>query len=63
MTTVTTLDPHVSEFDTPEQEADYNAWIRAELAPRLITSQRLIPHDEVMKKADSLISELEGKAK
>ena len=44
-----TLDPLVSEFDTPEQEADYTAWLREQVAASLADPRPSIPHphDEV----------------
>ena len=42
-----TFDPLVSEFDTPEQEADYTAWLREQVAVSLADSRPSIPHDEV----------------
>ena len=42
-----TFDPLVSEFDTPEQEADYTAWLREQVAVSLADTRPSIPHDEV----------------
>ena len=42
-----TFDPLVSEFDTPEQEADYTAWLREQVAVSLAGPRPSIPHDEV----------------
>ena len=42
-----TFDPLVSEFDTPEQEADYTAWLREQVATSLADPRPSIPHDEV----------------
>ena len=41
------FDPLVSEFDTPEQEADYTAWLREQVAVSLADPRPSIPHDEV----------------
>ena len=42
-----TFDPLVPEFDTPEQEADYTAWLREQVAASLADPRPSIPHDEV----------------
>ena len=42
-----TFDPLVSEFYTPEQEADYTAWLREQVAASLADPRPSIPHDEV----------------
>ena len=42
-----TFDPLVSEFDTPEQEADYTAWLREQVAVSLADPRPSLPHDEV----------------
>jgi len=34
-TTVIALDPQRCEFETPEQEARYTAWLQGEIAARL----------------------------
>jgi len=41
--------------DTPISEADYNAWLRADIAARLANPGPLIPHDEVMADLDRII--------
>mgnify|MGYP000297747017 FL=1 len=43
----TALSPMVSEFETVEQEASYNEWLRAKVADSLADSRPAIPHDEV----------------
>lgn len=42
-----TFDPLVSEFDSPEQEADYTAWLREQVGVSLADPRPSIPHDEV----------------
>jgi len=44
----TILNPIVSEFETMEQEASYNAWLRAKAAASLADPRPSIPHDEAM---------------
>lgn len=51
----TLLDPFVSEFETGEQEAPYNAWLRARVAASLADGRPLIPHDEGMAEVDAII--------
>ncbi|OFC35255.1 MAG: antitoxin [Acidithiobacillus caldus] len=50
----------VSEFDTPEQEASYNAWLRAKVASSLADTRPGIPHDEVMARMEAIIAEAEN---
>jgi len=47
--------------DTSESisEADYNAWLRADIAARLANPGPLIPHDEVMADLDRIIDDIE----
>lgn len=40
--------PIESEFETPEQEAAYEAWFRAKVEASLADPSPSIPHDEVM---------------
>lgn len=44
------LSPIVSEFETEEQEASYNAWLNAKVAESLKDTRPNIPHDVVMAK-------------
>jgi hypothetical protein len=53
------MDPIVSEFETPEQEASHTAWLRAKVAASLADLRPVIPHDEVMAELDALIDEME----
>jgi len=46
MTTV--FDPIVSAFETAQEEASYNAWLRAKAAASLADPRPSIPHDEAM---------------
>ncbi|ECU9162047.1 TPA: antitoxin [Salmonella enterica] len=52
------LSPIVSEFETVEQEASYNEWLRAKVAASLADPRPAIPHDEVMAEIDALIEQI-----
>ncbi|HGA5463302.1 TPA: antitoxin [Salmonella enterica subsp. diarizonae serovar 50:k:z35] len=54
----TALSPIVSEFETVEQEASYNEWLRAKVAASLADPRPAIPHDEVMAEIDALIDQI-----
>ncbi|HAF5791927.1 TPA: antitoxin [Salmonella enterica] len=54
----TALSPIVSEFETVEQEARYNEWLRAKVAASLADPRPAIPHDEVMAEIDALINQI-----
>ena len=55
------LDPIVSEFETAEQEASYDAWLKAKVAASLADPRPAIPHDVVMAEMDALIEQIEAK--
>ncbi|AXC64732.1 antitoxin [Salmonella enterica subsp. diarizonae serovar 59:z10:-] len=52
------LSPIVSEFETVEQEASYNEWLRDKVAASLADPRPAIPHDEVMAEIDALIEQI-----
>lgn len=54
----TALSPLVSEFETVEQEASYNEWLRAKVEASLADPRPAIPHDEVMAEMDALIDQI-----
>ena len=54
----TALSPLVSEFDTVEQEARYNGWLRARVEASLADPRPAVPHDEVMAEMDALIDRI-----
>ncbi|MGG5962620.1 antitoxin [Salmonella enterica] len=54
----TALSPIVSEFETVEQEASYNEWLRDKVAASLADPRPAIPHDEVMAEIDALIEQI-----
>ena len=45
---MTRLSPIVSEFETEEEAAAYDAWLRAKVAASLADPRPPIPHDEAM---------------
>ncbi|EJD1357805.1 antitoxin [Salmonella enterica] len=54
----TVLSPIVSEFETVEQEASYNEWLKAKVAASLADRRPDIPHDEVMAEINALIDQI-----
>jgi hypothetical protein len=61
-TAMKNYDPLVSEFQSPEQEKSYDAWLQAKVKSSLADSRPHIPHDEVMAKMDALLTNLVQKA-
>ena len=53
---VTKHSPIVSEFDTPEEEAAYEAWLRAKVAASLADERPPVSHDEVMAEIRTIIA-------
>jgi hypothetical protein len=51
----TQLSPIVSEFETEEQAASYDAWFRAKVKASLEDPRPSIPHDVVMAEMRELI--------
>jgi hypothetical protein len=47
--------PLVSEFETVEQEASYNAWLNAKVKASLEDPRPSIPHDQVMEKVRAML--------
>jgi len=58
---VTKHSPIVSEFDTPEEEAAYDAWLRAKVAASLADERPPVPHDEAMAELRSIIAKARDK--
>ncbi len=52
----------ISEFETAEQEASYNVWLRTKVASSLADTRPSIPHDEVMARMEAIITEAESVA-
>lgn len=48
--------PIVSEFESAEQEASYDAWFRKEVEASLADNSPTIPHDQVMAEMDAIIA-------
>ena len=55
----TPLSPIVSEFETEEQAAAYDEWLRDKVTASLDDPRPSIPHDEVMAEMDAIIDEAE----
>lgn len=51
----TPLSPIVSEFDSEEQAASYDAWVKAKVKASLEDPRPSIPHDQVMAEMRALI--------
>ena len=49
------LDPIVSEFDSEEDAAAHDAWVRAKVEKSLADTRPLVPHDEVMAEMRAII--------
>ena len=52
------LPPIVSEFETPEQEASYTAWLQAKVAASLADPRPGIPHDEIERRMAERLARL-----
>lgn len=53
--------PIASEFDTPEEGAAYEKWLREKVAASLADPRPGIPHDEVMARAQAIIDEAKAR--
>ena len=51
----TKLSPLVSEFESEEQEASYNAWLKEKVKASLDDPRPSLAHDEVMAEMRDLI--------
>ena len=49
------LDPIVSEFESDEDEAAYDAWFRAQVEAALAETGPGIPHEQVMSEMRAII--------
>lgn len=49
------LDPLISEFDTEEQAASYDRWLRAKVQAALDDPRPSVPHDEAMARVRATI--------
>jgi hypothetical protein len=52
------LSPRVSEFETPEQEASYTAWLQAKVADSLADPRPAVPHDEIERRMAERLAKL-----
>lgn len=48
--------PLISEFGSAEEEAAYDAWLKAKVEASLADPRPSIPHDEVMAEIDALLA-------
>lgn len=55
----TPLSPIVSEFETEEQAAAYDAWFREQVVESLDDPRPTIPHDAVMAEMEAIIQDAE----
>jgi hypothetical protein len=58
----TKRDPIVSEFDSPEEEAAYDAWFRKKVEASLADKRPPVPHDEAMGRIRKTIEAARRKA-
>lgn len=53
--------PIVSEFETPEQAAAYEEWLKRKVAASLADPRPPVPHDEAMAEIRAIIAEAKQK--
>ncbi len=53
------LSPIVSEFETQDEEASYNAWLNAKVEQSIKDTRPNIPHDVVMAKMRAFLQSKE----
>jgi hypothetical protein len=51
------LSPIVSEFETEEQEANYDLWFRAKVQEALHSESPRLPHDAAMAKVQTMLED------
>jgi hypothetical protein len=51
------LSPIVSEFETEEQEANYDQWFRAKVKEALRSEKPRLPHDAAMAKVQAMLDD------
>ena len=51
------LSPIVSEFETKEQETNYNQWFKAKVEEALHSEKPRLPHDAAMAKVQVMLEE------
>lgn len=55
------LDPRISEFETEEQAASYDAWFRHKVQEAIDDKRPRIPHDQVARRMEKILSEIRSK--
>lgn len=50
-----TFNPMLPVFDSPEEEADYTAWLRAKLQASIDDPSPRVPHAQVMAEARAIV--------
>lgn len=53
--------PIESEFTSSEEEAAYDAWLRATVEAAIKSDEPLVPHDEAMRQMSEIIATHEQK--
>lgn len=51
----TPLSPIFSEFESEEQAASHDSWVRREIEASLADNSPVTPHDQVMAEMDAII--------
>ena len=51
------LSPIVSEFETEEQEANYDHWFRAKVEEAMRSEKPRLPHDAAIAKVQAMLEE------
>ena len=54
--------PLISEFETPQAEADYTAWLQAKSAKSMADPRPAISHDEVERRMAERLERLRNNA-
>jgi hypothetical protein len=55
------LSPLVSEFETPEKESNYLAWLEAKIERARSSAKPLVLHDQVMAEARAILASKQKK--
>jgi hypothetical protein len=53
--------PIVSEFETPEQAAAYEKWLKRKVADSLADPRPSVPHDEAMAEIRAIVAKAKQK--
>jgi hypothetical protein len=46
----------VSEFDSADHEAEYNAWFKAKIEKSMVDTRPTVPHDQVVARLKNVVS-------